>query len=71
MLKKPAGSDSPAALLNGLFERPEVGLTARALPTRRMMEGRRGEVSNQATTPSEATPLHRFALNHLQKNRGR
>ena len=63
-----SGFDSPAALLNGLFEHPEVGLTARPLQTRRMLEGRQGEMSNQTTTPSEATPLPRFALNHLQKN---
>ena len=38
-----SGFDSPAALLDGHFEHPEVGLTAAPLPTRRMMEGRRGE----------------------------
>ncbi len=30
-------------LADSLFEHPEVGLTARPLPTSRMMEGRRGE----------------------------
>ena len=37
-----SGFDSPAALLDGLFEHPEVGLTATPLPTRRMTERRRG-----------------------------
>jgi hypothetical protein len=41
-----SGFDSPAALLDGLFEHPEVGLTTEPSPTRQMMGGRRGETEN-------------------------
>ena len=58
-------------LADTLFEHPEIGLTAIPLPTRRMMEGRRGEVSNQATTPSEATPPHHFFSITYRRIRGR
>jgi hypothetical protein len=58
-------------LADSLFEHPEVGLTATPLPTRRMMEGYRGKVSNQATPPSEATPPHHFVLITYRRIRGR